>query len=173
MTRRPRAITPRLVGFLRERFKLDWRGIHGAPHWARVRHAGLLLAEKTKADATVVELFAVTHDLCREHDGGDRKHGHRSAELIVEIFDLRLGIAREQAELLAFACRHHSDGLTDGDVTVQTCWDADRLDLGRVGIRPQSSRLCTPAARDPALIDWAWNRSVRAWRSVPSFRERH
>lgn len=160
MTRRPRVINSRLVGFLRERFNLDWRGIHGAPHWARVRNAGLLIAEKSGADSTVVELFAVTHDLCREHDGGDRKHGHRSAELVLEIFDLRLGIAREQAELLAFACRHHSDGLTEADITVQTCWDADRLDLGRVGIRPHPSLLCTSAARDATLIEWAWRRSL-------------
>jgi uncharacterized protein len=154
-------ITPKLVGFLRERFSLDWRGIHGAPHWARVRHAGLLLAEKTDADATIFELFSVMHDLCRKHDGGDHEHGHRSADLVDEIHDTRLGIGREQSELLAFACRHHSDGLTDADVTVQTCWDADRLDLGRVGIRPHPSRLCTAAARDPALIDWAWWRSLK------------
>jgi uncharacterized protein len=47
-----------------------------------------------------------------------------------------------------------------GDVTVQTCWDADRLDLGRVGIRPVASRLCTPAARAPDVIAWAYARSL-------------
>jgi len=25
---------------VRERFRLEWRGIHGVPHWARVRHSG-------------------------------------------------------------------------------------------------------------------------------------
>jgi len=156
-----RPITPKLVGFIRERFALDWRGIHGASHWARVRHVGLVLAEKTGADAKVVELFAVTHDLCREHDGLDRAHGHRAAVLVEEIFELRLGIARAQADLLTYACRYHSDGLTDADITVQTCWDADRLDLGRVGIRPHPRYLCTPAARDTKLIAWAWQRSRR------------
>jgi uncharacterized protein len=70
-----------------------------------------------------------------------------------------LRLADEQLELLAFACAHHTDGLTEADVTVQTCWDADRLDLGRVGIVPNPEQLCTPAARVPAIRDWAWKRS--------------
>ena len=43
---------------------------------------------------------------------------------------------------------------------MQTCWDADRLDLGRVGIVPNPRYLCTPAAKSPAVIDWAHLRSV-------------
>ena len=39
-------------------------------------------------------------------------------------------------ELLIEACKYHSDGFTEADITVQTFRDADRLDLGRVGIRP-------------------------------------
>jgi uncharacterized protein len=45
---------------------------------------------------------------------------------------------------------------------VQTCWDADRLDLGRVGKRPDPRRLCTPAARDRDVIEWAYRRSLGA-----------
>ncbi len=55
----------------------------------------------------------------------------------------------------------HTDGLTDGDVTLQTCWDADRLDLGRVGITPDADLLCTDAAR--ALIDWADARATSGY----------
>ena len=44
--------------------------------------------------------------------------------------------------ILHYACVHHTDGLTEGDVSVQACWDADRLDWGRVGIRPAPLRLC-------------------------------
>lgn len=47
------------------------------------------------------------------------------------------------------------------DITVQTCWDADRLDLGRVGIRPDPDRLCTSAAKESDLLEWAYARSVR------------
>jgi uncharacterized protein len=68
---------------------------------------------------------------------------------------------RPGLEMLAYAVRHHSDGLTEADVTVQTCWDADRLDLGRVGITPRAERLCTEQARDPVLFDIAYRRSLR------------
>jgi HD superfamily phosphodiesterase len=67
---KPRSpVTPDLVAFLRSHFVLDWHGIHGANHWARVKVNGLLLAAETGADARVVELFAFLHDSCREHDG--------------------------------------------------------------------------------------------------------
>jgi len=52
-----------------------------------------------------------------------------------------------RCDLLYEACRLHTDGHTDGAPTLQACWDADRLDLGRVGITPQSHRLCTDAGR--------------------------
>jgi len=64
-------------------------------------------------------------------------------------------------DMLIYACRHHSDGLVEGDVTIRTCWDADRLDLGRVGIMPCASKLATREAKDPKVIEWAYSRSVR------------
>lgn len=65
-------------------------------------------------------------------------------------------------EWLTLACCGHSEGLTAGaDVTVLTCWDADRLDLGRVGKRPDPRRLCTDAARGVEIISWAYARSIR------------
>ncbi len=53
-----------------------------------------------------------------------------------------------------------SYGLTIEEITVLTCWDADRLDLGRVGIRPNARYLCTEPAKDPAFITWAYERSL-------------
>lgn len=145
---------------VRARFRLDWRGIHGAPHWARVRRHGLELAARTGASGRVVELFAFLHDVERRHDGLDTAHGARAAALVGELREI-VPLSAEEAGLLAYACRHHSDGLLDADVTVQACWDADRLDLGRVGIRPDPDRLCTAAARDRARIERAWRWSRR------------
>jgi uncharacterized protein len=57
--------------------------------------------------------------------------------------------------------RDQNAGLTAAEVTVQTCWDADRLDLGRVGIIPRPDRLCIEEARDPVLFERAYRRSVQ------------
>ena len=64
-------------------------------------------------------------------------------------------------ELLHYACTHHTDGLTDGDLTVQVCWDADRLDLSRVWITPDPRFLCTTAAKDQRMLDWANKRASK------------
>ncbi|HEX7770233.1 MAG TPA: hypothetical protein VF422_09410 [Dokdonella sp.] len=149
-----------LIRVLRTSFALDWTGIHGASHWARVRENGLRLAESTGARANVVELFAFLHDSCRENDHVDPMHGARAAARAHSLAGSVIDIGGEDLSLLVAACEGHSDGAMLADVTVQTCWDADRLDLGRVGIRPDPRRLCTSAARDPRLIEWAWRRSL-------------
>lgn len=153
-------VTRELVDFLREEFRLDWNGIHGAGHWARVRHNGLLLAEVNRADPTVVELFAFLHDVRRHGDGSDPAHGERAAELVLEIDGRFFSLARAERRLLERACRDHSAGGLEADVTVQTCWDADRLDLGRIGIRPDPALLCTGEARRPEVIAAAFERSL-------------
>ena len=53
------------------------------------------------------------------------------------------------------SCIGHTHERTHPDVTVQTCWDADRLDLGRVGITPHPSRLCIEVTRRAETIRWA------------------
>lgn len=129
-------------------------------HWARVRINGLCLADLTKANTRVVEAFALLHDSCRRNDTDDPEHGLRAGELARRLNDRFLALQVEELRLLVQACEGHSDGHLVADVTIQTCWDADRLDLGRVGVRPDASRLCTTAARDPRVIAWAFARSV-------------
>jgi uncharacterized protein len=154
-------ITEALVQFARQRFILDWHGHHGVSHWARVRLNGLALAQHTGANRKVVEYFAFIHDLGRENEYSDPHHGLRAADIATQIAGDLIDVTEEELCLLQDACRGHSDGHMAGDVTVITCWDADRLDLGRVGIQPDPERLCTTAARDPAMLIQAYQRSIR------------
>lgn len=149
-----------LVERLRVSYRLRWDGVHGWPHWLRVRENGLRLAEVTGADPAIIDAFALFHDVARRNESWDPHHGRRGAELLRSLAPALLSLDAAQLELAAKACTHHTEGLLEGDVTVQTCWDADRLDLGRVGTRPRPALLCTAAARDPALLAWAWRRSV-------------
>ena len=149
-----------LIRILRDQFALDWEGVHGFPHWRRVRENGLRLAAVTGARPRVVELFAYLHDAMRVSDGRDPDHGPRAAELARSLAGTAFEIEANELGLLLAACHGHSYGLTVGDRSVLTCWDADRLDLGRVGIRPDPDFLCTEAAREPAMLEWAYRRSL-------------
>jgi uncharacterized protein len=155
----PQLWSERLVEVVREQYRLDWEGIHGYPHWVRVRENGRRLAGMTGADSTVVQLFALLHDSRRHNDAWDPKHGPRAAAFVESLNSDHFTLSDAQAELLKLACALHADGLTEGDITVQTCWDADRLDLGRIWTRPRAELLCTDAARQPDTIEWAWLRS--------------
>ena len=153
-------ISKRLISFARREFRLDWEGIHGAPHWSRVRHNGLMLAELTGANYRVVEYFAFIHDLGRLNDNHDPEHGYRAALIAEKIAGDVIEVSQVELALLMEACQGHSDGHQVADVTVMTCWDADRLDLGRVGIRPDPGRLCTTQAQDAAFLQEAYRRSI-------------
>ena len=83
---------------------------------------GRSLSKETGANIEVVELFALIHDCRRENEN----------------YDL---------EELVYACHWHSHGHTTGTPTVMTCWDSDRLDLGRVGKKPLPKYLCTDVAK--------------------------
>ncbi|MDP6068610.1 MAG: hypothetical protein QGG75_15355 [Alphaproteobacteria bacterium] len=148
-------------------YPLRPEGTHGVGHWARVWENGVALAKSTHADLEVVLLFAVFHDCQRQNEGWDDGHGLRGAELAVEYRGNLFEISDRQFDLLFEACAYHTDGVTYGDPTVMTCWDADRLDLGRVGIRPDRERLCTDAARDIEILDWANDRARE--RHVPEW----
>ena len=56
-------------------------------------------------------------------------------------------LAPEQFEDLCIACRTHTTGSVPGNISVGTCWDADRLDIGRVGIQPNEEFMTNPEAK--------------------------
>jgi uncharacterized protein len=159
-TRKPRDEMFDRVGLLteiRRGFTLDWAGHHGANHWGRVRYHALAIAQARGADALVVELFAFLHDSQRQDEWRDPGHGARGAEYARALQGRFFNLRPAQIDRLAHAIRHHSGGEVSTDVTIQTCWDADRLDLGRVGIEPSEEFLSEEGARRISLAH-AWSR---------------
>ncbi len=144
-----------LIPAIRAQYQLNWDGIHGVRHWARVLENGLRLARDTGVRTEVVSRFAVFHDACRHNDNHDPDHGARGAALALQWRGIHFELDDAGFKLLAEACRHHTSGRLRADLTVQTCWDADRLDLLRVGITPEPKRLCTAAARQITTMVWA------------------
>lgn len=124
--------------------------IHGPDHWRRVERNGLLLATRSGANIIVVRLFALFHDCRRENDGWDPGHGARGAEHAASLRGVEYDLSDEDFDLLHYACAWHTEGRRHDDPTIGTCWDADRLDLGRAGITPDSKFMSTEFAREIA-----------------------
>ena len=123
---------------------------HGISHWERVEQNGLKLATP-ECDLTVIRLFAYLHDSCRENDGYDKQHGPRAAKLMDSLRDTLLkDLTDRQFELLQEACRLHTTTRRTGDPTIDACFDADRLDLGRVGITPDPAKMATEKGKELA-----------------------
>lgn len=158
---------PLVLKTVLEDYALPLNGDHGVAHWARVLENGLRLAQETGANVEVVQLFAVLHDSRRVNEGTDPQHGPRAAEFALELRGSVFNLKEHEFRLLYKACHGHTHERTHPDVTIQTCWDSDRLDLGRVGITPHPTRLCTDAAKRPETIKWADGRA--SFGVVPTF----
>ena len=132
-------------------FRLDPQSINGHGHWLTVRRNGLYLAKIHGADLDVVRLFSVFHDSCRVNEYSDPQHGPRGAVLAKEFRQAgHFHLDDLQMDLLVTACNIHNGGHPQSEPTLATCLDADRLDLGRVGITPDPRLLSTATAKDIA-----------------------
>ena len=124
--------------------------LHGISHWERVERNGLQLATP-ECDVIVIRLFAYLHDSCRENDGYDEEHGPRAAKMIVGLRKTLLkGLSDQQFETLQKAIRLHTSTHCTGDPTIDACFDADRLDLGRVNITPDPEKMASAKGKELA-----------------------
>lgn len=131
-----------------EQFPLGSDSIHGPSHWRRVEENALEIAPVSGADITVVRLFALFHDSRRENEFSDHGHGSRGADLARNLRNKEFELDDARFDVLMEACSGHTELIHHPDPTIGTCWDADRLDLGRVGIQPSPCYLNTAEAKD-------------------------
>lgn len=169
MRERCTMIIRKALDVVRPQFRLDFTdGIHGVPHWSRVWLHGRALAANLDVNPGVLAWFAFLHDSQRHNDHRDPQHGRRAADFAVRLRHdgVICELTDRDFEYLCEAMRLHSDGHTVGEPTILACWDADRLDLARVGIDPVPSRLCTEPARDMQTIRAAIRLAVGARRAT-------
>lgn len=123
----------------------DWQlgPVHGMEHWKRVERNGLLLATED-VNVNVVRLFAYLHDHKRLSDGWDLEHGQRAAENLDSIRQtLLIELTYEEFLMLKRACMEHTITERTGVPTIDACFDADRMDLPRVGYMPDPDRMAS------------------------------
>lgn len=137
---------------------------HGLAHWQKVERNGIILGMvirdgvlcyRDEVNMKVVRSFAYLHDKCRVNDEFDSEHGVRSADLIYTIRDTILkDLSDDEIMLLDKACRYHTTLHRTGIPTVDVCFDADRLDLGRVGIDPDPKKMATSQGAYYTTVLW-------------------
>lgn len=126
------------------------RSEHGIGHWGRVIENGLLLAERNKANVNVIIAFGLFHDCQRHSEYEDPQHGPRGGKFM-RVYADRLALTADDLEKAVAACEGHTHIIKSDDVDIATCWDADRLDLMRVGIYPEM-----PYLNNTDILDETW-----------------
>jgi len=121
--------------------------IHGVTHWKRVFENGLIIAKETGANLDIVELFALFHDSCRLNDDDDHKHGKRAASWVASMKSNLPELSEDLFQFLLEAIRDHTIVKKTDNMHIAACWDADRLDLGRVHIIPREEYMNTDIGR--------------------------
>lgn len=139
---------------------------HGIYHWARVIQNGRLIAEQNKANINILIAFAFFHDCQRMNEESDPEHGLRGGTYMLQ-FEKDLHLTKEEISKVFEACEGHTDILFHHDKDISTCWDADRLDLMRVGIYPNPDKLNNEEAKNSGLISYlskiAFNNTELGW----------
>ena len=130
--------------------------IHGINHWEHVWTNGKEVGRAVDADLEVVEYFAYLHDCQRWSEGTDWLHGPRAAQFAQQNRDL-FDLSKSQFKELVSAVAGHTKlkpGCKAGEnPTIATCWDADRLDIWRVGYVVDVRYLFTGASEGSCRTD--------------------
>ena len=134
------------ISLAKLQFKLNINGVHGLEHWLTVMKTGQEIAKTNGGDYSVVTLFGIFHDCCRLTDQKDPEHGVRAAQYVKL---LEIDLSTHQREILDHALSGHNiKDIISNDPTIGACWDADKLDLTRVGIIPEYEAMSTSEGRE-------------------------
>jgi len=128
---------------------------HGINHWEHVWANGQEIGWSVDADLEVVEYFSYLHDCQRLSEGTDLLHGPRAAQFAQEnreLFDLSKTQFKELVSAVAGHTKLQPGCKAGENPTIATCWDADRMDIWRVGYLVDAKYLFTERAKDLAEL---------------------
>lgn len=121
-------------------------GIHGESHIRNVVKLAKRISRRECPQYTNdVIVGAALHDVGRRDDFGGNEHavrGSRIAKGVIKSYWPNL-----HADKIVEAIKYHTGGLTTSDPLIGSIWDADRLDLVRLGKRIDISLLSTKTAK--------------------------
>jgi len=142
-----------LLNIIKQDFKLNLYGYHGIYHWQRVFLNTQKLAKYYNVQSEVFELFSILHDSKRENEHLDINHGKRASEFVKKLIEEKyIKLNTRDEEQLIYACANHTKpDVTNpfyNDIIVQICFDADKMDIGRVGIVPDEKYFLTQYAKE-------------------------
>lgn len=119
--------------------------IHGMSHLRRVAILSGRLAVAVGEDVESAVVMGFLHDSARKNDGNDIEHAHDSAILAREL--LERFYPSLDADRICEAIAGHADGKVTSDPLTACLWDADRLELKRIGRTIDLGLLSTETAR--------------------------
>ena len=126
---------------------LDPMGPHGPVHWFKVYRNcqdidTMIYENRDENRDWFYWCFAMLHDCKRTSEQADPAHGIEAAKMVPnDKSQFNISLAR--------AIKLHQMGQTMdetaplGDMRIGICWDADRLELVRVGIMPDPKYMST------------------------------
>lgn len=122
------------------------KGLHGFGHIERVVEYAKLIAKKEcpgKYEDIIVGAYL--HDVGRIDDSENNEHALKSAE-IAEFLISRHWPWLDKKKIVE-AIKYHADGDVTDDHVIGAIWDADRLDLDRIGKVIDCNLLSTKTAK--------------------------
>jgi len=105
--------------------------LHGISHLRQVSLLAGKIASASGADVESAMVAGFLHDAGRTDDFGGNQHALDSAILARPLL-IRL-YPHIDADLVCYAIARHADGMTTDDPLIGSLWDADRLELKRIG----------------------------------------
>lgn len=119
--------------------------IHGIQHLRQVAYLSGRLAYLLNLDYKTAILAGYLHDCARNNDSDGNSHAHESAWLAKKIIETNW--SNIDIGKIFNAIYYHADGLNTDDPFIGCIWDADRLNLVRLGIIPKVELLSTEFAK--------------------------